>query len=62
MIQYELERRLSSLEQDVFALYFAGMNYNEIAKELSREPKSVDNAIQRIKSKLTDVLEQLNKA
>lgn len=62
MIQYELERHLSSLEQDVFALYFTGMNYHEIAKELGREPKSVDNAIQRIKSKLTDVLEQLNKA
>ena len=62
MIKYELERRLSSLEQDVFVLHFSGMNYQEIAKELGREPKSVDNAIQRIKSKLTDVLEQLNKA
>lgn len=62
MIQYELERRLSSLEQDVFRLYFSGKNYQEIAKELDREPKSVDNAIQRIKSKLTSVLEQMNKA
>lgn len=62
MIQYELERRLSSLEQDVFALFLSGLNYQEIAKELGREPKSVDNAIQRIKSKLTSVLEQLNKA
>lgn len=61
MIQYELERRLSSLEQDVFNLYFSGKNYQEIAKELGREPKSIDNAIQRIKSKLTIVLEQLNK-
>lgn len=62
MLQYELERHLSSFERDVFALYLSGMNYQEIAKELGREPKSVDNAIQRMKSKLTAVLEQLNKA
>ena len=61
MIKYELERRLSSMEQDVLTLYLCGKNYHEIAKKLDREPKSVDNALQRIKSKLTLVLEQLNK-
>lgn len=61
MIKYELERRLSSMEQDVLTLYLCGKNYHEIAKELHRELKSVDNALQRIKSKLTLVLEQLNK-
>ncbi len=61
MIQYELERRLSSLEQNVFVLHFSGLNYQEIAKELGRKPKSVDNALQRIKAKLADVLEQLNR-
>lgn len=62
MLQYELERHLSSLEQDVFALYLSGLDYQEIAKRLGRKPKSIDNAIQRIKSKLTVVLEQLNNA
>ncbi|SES69552.1 RNA polymerase sporulation sigma factor SigH [[Clostridium] polysaccharolyticum] len=57
MLQYELERRLSSFEQNVFALFSMGMDYKEIAKKLDRQPKSIDNAIQRIKSKLIEVLE-----
>lgn len=57
MLQYELERRLSSLEQNVFTLFSMGMDYKEIAKKLNRQPKSIDNAIQRIKSKLVEVLE-----
>ena len=61
MLEYELERRLSSMEQQVLALYLGGKNYQEIAKELGKEPKSIDNALQRIKSKLTLLLKELNK-
>lgn len=60
MLQQELERRLSSMEQDVLELYLGGKNYQEIAKELNREPKSIDNALQRIKAKLVLVLEKVN--
>lgn len=60
MIEYELERRLSLMEQKVLNLYLGGKNYQEIAKELEREPKSIDNALQRIKSKLTLLLKELN--
>lgn len=59
VIEYELGRRLSSLEKDVLVLYLGDLNYVQIAERLEREPKSVDNALQRIKSKLSQVLEEL---
>lgn len=50
----EIEQKLSSFEKSVLSLYMGGMNYQEIAVELGREPKSIDNALQRIKRKLDD--------
>lgn len=47
-----LETLLSALELQVLALYLQGIPYAEIAKQLDRPVKSVDNAIQRIRSKL----------
>ena len=52
MLTAEIESKLSNLEQTVLSLYMDGMNYQEIAVELDRPPKSIDNAIQRIKRKL----------
>lgn len=48
----EIEEKLSNLEKTVLSLYIDGMNYQEIAVELDRPPKSIDNALQRIKRKL----------
>ncbi len=42
---------LSNFEIQVFNLYVEGQKYTEIAKILNKSPKSVDNAIQRIKEK-----------
>ncbi len=53
----EIESKLSSLEKTVLALYMNGMNYQEIAVELNRQPKSIDNALQRIKRKLDSINE-----
>ena len=44
--------RLSPLEKKVLRLFVQGMTYAEISKELGLSPKSVDNAIQRIRGKL----------
>ena len=52
MLNAEIESKLSDLEKTVLSLYLGGMNYHEIAAELSRSPKSIDNALQRIKNKL----------
>jgi RNA polymerase sporulation-specific sigma factor len=43
---------LSSFESDVLCLYVDGKSYNEIADRLSRHPKAVDNALQRVKRKV----------
>ena len=43
---------LSPFEQKVFTLYAKKCSYSEIAHELSKSVKSIDNAIYRIKSKL----------
>jgi len=43
---------LSELERDVLESYLDAKSYKEIANELGRQVKSVDNALQRIKRKL----------
>ncbi len=45
-------RCLSRFEIKVLDLYLEGLSYREIAQRLSREAKSVDNAVQRIRHKL----------
>lgn len=43
---------LSDLEAEVLTRYVAGDSYAEIADELGRHTKAIDNAVQRIKRKL----------
>ncbi|MBE5039730.1 RNA polymerase sporulation sigma factor SigH [Ructibacterium gallinarum] len=52
-LEAEIAQKLSALEQTVLSLHLGGMNYQEIAVELGRSPKSIDNALQRIKRKLS---------
>lgn len=48
---------LSSLEWKVLTSYLQGKSYQEIAVELNRQVKSIDNALQRVKRKLEGYLE-----
>ena len=45
---------LSELEQIVLAHYLSGRSYSEIASEMERGIKSIDNALQRAKRKIGD--------
>ena len=45
----------SPLENQVWRCLQRGMNYREIAEELGRSPKSIDNAIQRVRKKILAV-------
>lgn len=45
-------KSLSPMEIQVVGLYMEGKNYKEIADSLKKSPKSIDNALQRIKKKL----------
>ena len=47
---------LSGLEAEVLRLYVDGRSYQEIAEQLGRRTKSIDNALQRIKRKLESAL------
>lgn len=48
---------LSELERKVLMLYLDGRSYQEIAVDLDRHVKSIDNALQRVKRKLERYLE-----
>jgi RNA polymerase sporulation-specific sigma factor len=52
-LQSYLDRELSDLEVEVLRMHVDGKSYAEIADRLQRQTKSIDNALQRIKRKLT---------
>lgn len=45
-------RCLSKFEVNILELYLNGLSYSEIAEDVGRSEKSVDNAVQRIRRKL----------
>lgn len=47
-----IEQELSEFEKQVLDLHLTGMSYTEIARVLSKDDKSTDNALQRIKGKI----------
>lgn len=47
-----LQETLSKMERQVLHLYLDGNNYMEIAKQMEKSPKSIDNALQRIRHKI----------
>jgi len=59
VLSYTLVGHLSEMEKKVLQFYMQDMNYNQIAAALGKEPKAVDNALQRIKKKLSQVLSEL---
>lgn len=55
-IQNEIGQVLSDLEMEVLMSYLDGKSYQEIACDLDRHAKSIDNALQRVKRKLEKCL------
>lgn len=56
-IEGKMGQILSKLEWQVLMSYLGGKSYQEIAKDLKRHVKSIDNALQRVKRKLEKYLE-----
>ncbi len=56
-MEYKMSEILSELEKKVLMLYLDGRSYQEIAVDLDRHVKSIDNALQRVKRKLERYLE-----
>lgn len=46
---------LSKLEGEVLGMYLAGMSYKEIATQMDKPVKSIDNAVQRIRKKIAQI-------
>ena len=55
-LEENIQEVLSPLEREVLDLYLADLNYVQIAEKLGRDPKSTDNALQRIKAKVRKLL------
>ena len=55
--EQKIRKSLSKFELEVMELYINGKSYTEIAEQLGKEPKSIDNAIQRVKKKIQKNLE-----
>ena len=51
-----LNNQLTDLEKQVFELKKNDFNYKEIAEILDKDPKVIDNTIQRIKAKLKKIM------
>jgi RNA polymerase sporulation-specific sigma factor len=51
-LKVRIKKILSDLERDVLESYLDAKSYQEIAVDLGRHVKSIDNALQRIKRKL----------
>ena len=49
---------LSRFESSVLELYLEGMSYKDMAARLEKTSKSVDNAVQRIRRKLAQILDR----
>lgn len=56
-----LESCLSSLENEVFYLHLQGNDYQTIAKIMGKSPKTIDNALQRIRAKAAQIMQNLKK-
>lgn len=54
----KIKEVLSDSEYEVYSLLVSGLNYREIATLLDKEPKQIDNTIQRIKGKVRKILEE----
>lgn len=56
LLEMKLEESLSELENRVLYLHLLGTDYKTIARLLDKSPKTIDNALQRIKGKTEKIL------
>ena len=54
-LDYEMSSLLSKKEWQIFRLFLKGSTYDQMARQLNISPKTVDNALQRVRRKLKSV-------
>ena len=55
-MEQRILKNLSPFEREVFTCYLQGSNYLQIAEMFHKSPKSIDNAIQRIRKKVRSII------
>ena len=55
LLQKQIDKHCSQFERRVLSLYLQGYDYHQIAKAMGKTPKSIDNALQRIKKKVQQI-------
>jgi len=58
MLRHLIDEHLSKMERQVVLAFFEGYSYGEIALQLNVTTKSVDNALQRARQKLSKILQR----
>ena len=58
----QISDNLSGLELQVFNYMREGFNYQQIALMLGKDPKQIDNAMQRLKTKIKNIIEKRKNA
>lgn len=53
-----MEKLLSKMEREVFLYTIEGLDYREIAQKMEKSPKAIDNALQRIRKKISHYMEE----
>jgi len=61
VIESRVMELLSPFEKEVLAKYLAGVTYQDIAKQLNKPVKSIDNALQRLKKKIEKSVKEVRK-
>lgn len=61
MLKQGISKTLSSMENKVLDYYLRGYGYVQIAELMGKKPKSIDNALQRIRAKIRDCIERFQK-
>ena len=54
----KVRNSLSKMERQVLDEYLSGENYQQISENMGKPPKTIDNALQRIKSKIKLIREK----
>ena len=59
-LEKRIEECLSAFENQVLECYLRGKDYEQIAAELGRPKKSIDNALHRIRGKVKMCMDTVN--
>ena len=54
----KIKSQISDFESTVFDLKIQGFTYKEIASILDKDPKTIDNALSRLKTKIKNILKE----